>query len=256
MLKSTNLVITLAYLLGAAVLILPTRSYATTMIDAGVAVESRVEVDGVLSFEVEDRQVAADNPNDPYHDGASQSNNIYYATLFPGMDYSSDELMTTTYRVACNYINDSDDSCDHGWNVSAAATSNHRDNGYATMNPSTVSAPKINSNGANALDGSVANWLMKLSSDDVKTLNGTNYATPTIVLSSNAASGSVSGIFVTVPATPTTVVRGDSIVQVNGIKYYLGARTFKVTYGFSVAANTRADTYTGEVEYVLSLNAS
>ena len=181
------------------------------------------------------------------------------------MDYSSDELMTTTYRVTCNYINeDSDDSCEHGWNVSAAATANYRDNGYATMNPSTVSAPKINSDGANALDGSIANWLMKLSSDDVKTLNGTNYATPTIVLSSNAASptplstssGSVSGIFVTVPAAPTTVVRGDSVVQVNGVKYYLGARTFKVTYGFSVAANTHADTYTGEVEYVLSLNAS
>ena len=250
MLKSSRLVAIIGILLGLSVTLLPLGSHATTATQTTVAVSATI--DGYLAFTATAHAAGTD---------VSYEDNKYSATM--GSNSYNATFGTTTYEVVCNYLSSTDyedengdtpSSCSNGWKVTAVA-SNYSGT-YATMEPTNASNGfKIQSNKANGLTGTAANWLMKV--DPIsKTIDGNNYAP-----SAYTATGIDFSDWESIPYTNSSnkvVATGNTFDydDAEDVYTYLGEQEFKVIYGVSTGSTTPADTYTGTITYTLTVNAA
>jgi len=256
MLKSTRLVLTFGTLLGLSVAFLPQASRAVTVAQSVDRVSATI--DGYLAF---------DAISHNWTEGVSTYDNVNnkYVGTFNVGDHT-DAFGITTYRVTCNYLSDNDftpNTCQYGWNVTATSTYYNATTHEAEMRgDNQANAYTIKSIKANGHDGSNSNWLMKITGDTRTYMDGSlvhptgatytdtqnsiarDYTDFEAVPYSNSSSKVVAtgNTFTSVAGTPTTYT-------------YKGYQEFNVTYAFS-AGHATADTYTGEITYTLSINAS
>ncbi|MBQ7802748.1 hypothetical protein IJ380_02725 [Candidatus Saccharibacteria bacterium] len=281
MLKSTKLVLSLGILLGGSVAVLPTRSFAATSITSET-VNVSATVNGYLAF-----TEISHTPGTGYSKIIENQVEKGYSGTFNPMD-STNNFGTTVYEVTCNYnstktpyvLDDNDydndgntserilagaqsdgdegflyssyvnTNCANGWVVKAKSTKD--DGAYATMEPAntTLNPYKIKSTNpsTNPLDGTSANWLMKVAGVS----NSKEIGSP-----ASAATSYVSyADFNIIPAvTEQSVATGNPFQTVSSVaNTYVGAQRFSVTYGFTAGMDAVADTYTGEIVYTLHVS--
>lgn len=183
--------------------------------------------------------------------GVGYQNDAYSKIMYAGESMS--DFGTTTLRIVCNFDQNNDSSfygglnCkDNGWALSASSSNTYTEN-------STAYAAMVTSGQTNRIlsktttpSESESTWTMKASPVS-KTINNTNVS-PSVVSS-----------FLTphvIPATSTVIATGKSWKQINSVDTYINEAKVDVQYGVSIGTTQPAGTYTGVINYTLSLNAS
>lgn len=249
MVKSSRLVLGFGILLGLSAAILPHCSFAATRITSSTE-NVTATINGYIAFSATDHK---ENTGVTVYD---EQTNTYSGT-FSLMD-STTNFGTTTYEVICNYLSDPNSdpnerlsgNCSNGWTVSAES-STATDNA-ATMVPSDQSITyriKSTSPSTNPLNGTKANWLMKVIGVS-KTVDTSTF-TP-----SSTSYGYDDFNIIPAKNNSATVVTGNTFRTINSSTTYIGSESFRVQYGFTAGMDAVAGTYTGTVTYTLHLNAS
>ncbi|MBQ2660402.1 hypothetical protein IJF86_03240 [Candidatus Saccharibacteria bacterium] len=179
------------------------------------------------------------------------SDSIYSKNMVNGE--SIENFGTTTFKIICNFDTNTDvtyhsgyNCKDNGWALSISPTSTQTQGGvsYAAMVAAEHAATILSK--SNSFSANDSNWAIKVS-PVTKSISGTDVS-PTIT------SGFSS--FHIIPATSTEIASGKSWKTIGGVSTYINEFGVSVQYGVGVGSTQAAGTYTGVVNYTLSLKAS
>lgn len=177
------------------------------------------------------------------------SNGTYSKTMLNGE--SIENFGTTTFDIICNFNNDPDDpggpNCDeNGWSllVSPVTTVTKEGVAYASMNSSESSAAILSKSGT--LSPAESTWAIKVS-PITSTIDGADVS-PAI------ADGYTS--LHLIPATSTEIATAKSWKTINNQYTYIPHFGVSVQYGIGVANSQAAGSYSGALNYTVSLKAS
>lgn len=184
--------------------------------------------------------------------GVTYENGTYSKTMQNGESISG--FGTTRFRIICNFeTNDDPNYYDgrncktNGWslNVTPSPESIATIQGveYAAM--TTDHSDYILSNDT-SMNGANSTWLLKVN-PVVKTVNNKS-------VSANAVNG-FGNLHKIYPET-TSIATASSWQTINGVSTYISSYEVDVQYGISVSNYQSAGTYTGVVDYTVSLNAA
>lgn len=216
MAKMTKLTAGFGIFLGFCASVLPLSSHATSDI---------VVYDTAVSVEIEDYlqlTVVSSTGNSDIGVSYDDSTHTYSGTMANGSSVA--DFGTTVFSAATNNIN--------GWTLAVSSSTKDSSN-YATLIGANTGLA-ISSHTA-ALNTAQSSW----------NINVTPYADASAgIVNPTIASGFTSGAHI-VPSASTAIASG-AVGIVGGIS---------VKYGVGISSTQAADTYSGAVEYTLSINS-
>ena len=176
---------------------------------------------------------------------------VYSKTMVNGENI--DDFGTTTFKIICNFDSNDDANyfggynCkDNGWVLTVAPANTQTKEGvpYAAMVAAEHSEAILSQSGTFSTNDS--NWAIKVSPVQ-RTIGGVDVSS---VVPSDYSS------FHKVPASSTEIASGKSWKDINSVNTYINEFGVNVQYGVGVGSSQAAGTYTGVVNYTLSLKAS
>lgn len=186
--------------------------------------------------------------------GVTYSNGVYSKTMQNGEHISN--FGTTRLKVICNIDEHTEnldtygtlDCRNNGWSLNIAPASGYTTTvdgvSYATMVGSAASTAILSSSAD--LSGSTSTWGIMVIPVS-KTVSGTS-------VSASAATGYDSMHII--PASTAPIATSTSWRTINGTSTYIESFELDIQYGVGVSSTQPAGTYTGVVDYTISLNAS
>lgn len=175
----------------------------------------------------------------------------YSKTMVNGEN--TDDFGTTTFKIICNFDSNDDvnyfngyNCKDNGWVLTVTPANTQIDEGvsYAAMVAAEHSEAILSKSGAFSAKDS--NWAIKVSPVE-KTISGVDVS-PTITTGYSS--------FHNIPAGSTIVASGKSWKTINNIYTYINEFGVDVQYGVGIGSSQAAGTYTGVLDYTVSLKAS
>lgn len=184
-------------------------------------------------------------------EGVDFADDVYSKTMAGGE--SIDNFGTTTMSIICNFDqNDDTDfyggyNCrDNGWTLSVTPASTKEVEGVAYAAMVSEDSPATILSQYNSYSGPGSNWAIKVSS--------VPYSIESVDVSPSIPSAFSSTHII--PATSTEIASGKSWKTIKGIDTYIDSFGVNVQYGINLANSQAAGTYTGAVNYTVSLKAS
>lgn len=185
--------------------------------------------------------------------GVHFSDGVYTKTMVNGEGIEN--FGTTRLKVVCNIETNTDPNIyngrnckTNGWSLNVTPAPGYivskGGNSYTAMTKTTDSDAILSS--ADSVSGDNSNWALKVT-PVTQTIGGTT-------VSADVTSGY--GSMHHIPAATTAIASSTSWRTIGGVSTYIPNFEVDVQYGVKVSGSQSAGTYTGAVDYTVSLNAS